>query len=487
MSEIRFVDTTIRDGQASLWAMNMTTRHLLSTMSCFDDAGFESMEFIATGSRLKKFVRHLKENPWDWITEGARAAKKTPLRWHGLIAGSTLSGYVPMSIGELLVKKAVDLGITLNRLGSNWNDYAVVKGEQDQFTKLGMTSVVNVIYSVSPRHTDEYFVQKTREAAAIDPYRLCLKDVGGLLTPERVRELVPKMMAVAPGVTWEFHGHCNNSFGPINAIECAKLGIHVLHTAVPPLANANSQPSVYTLAVNLRELGFEVPVNEEVLRPATDYLTYVAKREGYQIGLPYEYDERLYRHQVPGGMISNLQYQLSLAGVADRLAEVLDEIPRVRAELGYPIMVTPLSQIVGTQAAINVITGDRYRQVTDETIDYALGRHGKEAPEAMDQEVRHKILDRPRARELEAQVPEEPSLTELRARYGKAISDEDLILRVVVGDDALDGLRPSPTSIRSLTKDRPLLELVRELVDNEHHRFVSLKTEDLSLTMRKSG
>lgn len=487
MTTIELIDTTIRDGQASLWAMNMTTRHLAATMPYFDEAGFESMEFIATGSRLKKFVRHLHENPWDWIVSGARAAKHTPLRWHGLMAGSTMSGYVPLSIGKLLVEKAVELGITLNRLGSNWNDYAVVKDEQDRFNECGMRSVVNVIYSVSPRHTDDYFVQKAREAAAIDPWRLCLKDVGGLLTPDRVRELVPKLMAVTPGITWEFHGHCNNSFGPVNAIECAKLGISHIHSALPPLANANSQPSVYGLAANLRALGYEVPVREEVLRPATEYLTYVARREGYQIGVPYEYDERLYRHQVPGGMISNLQFQLSQAGLSGRLAEVLEEIPRVRAELGYPIMVTPLSQIVGTQAAVNVIVGDRYRQVTDETIEYALGRHGREAPLVMDQSVRDRILDRPRARELDAQVPEEPSLAELRERYGTHISDEELILRVVVGDDALDDLRPSPTSLRGPSQHRPILELVSALVNDDRHRFVSLSGTGYSVTIRKSS
>ena len=294
-------------------------------------------------------------------------------------------------------------------------------------------------------------------------------------------------MEAAPGITWEFHGHCNNSFGPINALEFAKLGIGIIHTAVPPLANANSQPSIYNVAANLRALGFDPMIDEEVLRPASEYLTYVAKREGFQIGEPYEYDERLYSHQVPGGMISNLRYQLSLAGVAERIDEVLEEIPHVRAELGYPIMVTPLSQIVGTQAAINVIVGERYAQVTDATIEYALGRHGKEAPFVMDQDVRDKILSRPRAQEIEALEAWEPTLSELRRKYGKEISDEDLILCAIVGDDALDVVGSASGTRHHLASAKPLSELIHELITRDNHRYISIRKGELSLTMVKSA
>lgn len=458
---------------------------MLSVMPYLDAAGFESMEFIATGSRLKKFVRHLGENPWDWIKGGAAAAKNTPLRWHGPIGGRTMSGYVPQEVGELLIQKAVELGVRFTRTGNNWNDYAVTKAQMERFDALGMTPIINVIYSVSPRHTDEYFVEKTRQAAALNPYRLCFKDVGGLLTPQRIRELLPKMIEASPGVTWEFHGHCNNSYGPINALECAKLGIGIIHTAIAPLANANSQPSIYNVAGNLRALGFNPEIDEEVLKPASNYLEFIAKREKFQIGEPYEFDERLYRHQVPGGMISNLEYQLSLAGVGDRIEEVLEEIPQVRQDLGFPIMVTPLSQIVGTQAAINVIVGERYAQVTDQTIEYALGRHGGEALSVMDQNIRSKILDRPRALELEKLEPWEPTISELRKQYGKDTSDEDLILMAIVGDDALDVVGSASVARYHLASSKPLSELIYELAFRDQHRFISIKKGDLSVTMIK--
>ena len=289
MRQVKFVDTTIRDGQASLWAMNMRTAHMLPAMPYLDAAGFDSMEFIATGSRLKKFVRHLKENPWDWIKQGAAAVARTPLRWHGPIDGTSMSGRVPPEVGELLIEKAVDLGIRYTRTGNNWNDFSGMGTQLERFQRLGMTPVVNVMYSVSPRHTDEYFVSKTKEVAALRPFRLCFKDVGGLLTPERTRAFLPKMIEAAGDTPWEFHGHCNNGLGPLNALEAVKAGAEFVHTAVPPLANANSQPSVYNVAQNLRALGFDAAVDEELLRPASAHFELIAKREGFQIGVPYEY------------------------------------------------------------------------------------------------------------------------------------------------------------------------------------------------------
>lgn len=482
---VRFVDTTVRDGQASLWAMNMRTRHMLPAMPQLDAAGFEAMEFIATGSRLKKFVRHLKENPWDWIRSGAAAARRTPLRWHGPIDGPSMSGAVVPEVGELLISKAVELGIRYTRTGSNWNNFDAVAKQLPRFERLGMTPVINVMYSVSPKHTDEYFVQKAKEAGALRPWRLCFKDVSGLLTPERTRTLLPQMMAVAGDVPWEFHGHCNNGFGPVNALEAVKAGVRYVHTAVPPLANANSQPSVFNVAANVRALGYTADVDLEPLRPVSEHFRRIAEREGHQIGVPYEYDERLYLHQVPGGMRSNLEYQLAQAGMRERLEEVLEEIPRVRADFGYPIMVTPLSQFVGSQAAINVITGERYRQVTDKTIEYALGRHGgDEAINGMDPDVRDRILDRPRAREIAAYTAPVVTLADLRQKYGR-VPDEDLILMSIVGDDAVDVVGSADAPRPAPPADTPLLELIRHLAEQDRHAVVSVSRPGLSLTVHK--
>lgn len=481
MPEVKFVDTTIRDGQGSLWATSMRTRHMVPVMPLLDSAGFDSMEFLAAGSRLKKFVRHLKENPWDWIKSGVALAERTPLRWHGPIDGARMSGVIPPEVGELLIEKVVDLGIRLNRTGNNWNNYEVVGRQLKRFDRLGMTCVVNIIYSVSPRHTDEYFIEKTREAASLAPYRLCLKDVGGLLTPEVVRRLVPQMIEVAGDIEWEFHGHCNNGLGPVNAIEAAKAGIKYIHTAVPPLANGNSQPSVYNVASNLRELGYEVPVDLARLYPVTSRLGEIAEREGFPIGSPNEFDLRVYRHQIPGGMASNLKYQLEQAGQADRLDEVLEETERVRAEFGYPIMVTPLSQFVGSQSAINVITGERYGQVTDRTIEYSLGWHGgQEAIDAMDVDVRAKILDRPRTAQIRELSRELPTLKQLREKYGRDVCDEDLILCAIVGDDATRVVG-SALEKRDHSEYGSVADLMQELLKFPDRRALLVERGDLRI------
>lgn len=485
--EIGFVDTTVRDGQQSLWAMNMRTAHMNHVLPAIDAAGFDAIEVMAVGAAFRKLVRHLGENPWDWLRSAAALAPRTPLRWHGSFEGNTMNGVIPREVGRLFVEKLVDLGLRSTRLGDNWNRMDVVGDKKARLEALGTTTIVHVIYTVSPRHTDEYFVDKARQAGALRPSRLCLKDVGGLLTPERARELLPQLVAATPGIPWEFHGHCNNGFGPVNALEAVHAGFDFVHTAVPPLANGNSQPSVFTTADNLRLLGHTVPIDDEALRPAAQGLAEIARREGFPLGVPHEYQLRQYTHQVPGGMISNLEYQLDLAGVRDRLPETLEEIGRVRAEFGYPIMVTPLSQIVGSQAAINVIVGERYRQVSDETITYALGGHGgEEAIQAMDPEVRALILERPRARELSQRRAEEPTLAEFRRRYGPGICDEDLILRAIVGDDAVALVGGANESRRHTpVTEPPLLRLVRETTARSRHRYVSIERDGFTVRLAR--
>ena len=482
MSQVGFIDTTLRDGQQSLWAMNMRTRHMVPALPSLDAAGFDQIELMAPGAAFKKFVRHHREDPWEWVRAAVKGVPHSQLRWHGRFEGSSLSGGIPPEVGELMIAKVVSLGIRFTRIGDNWNRISQLRDKKQRLEKLGMTPVINVMYSVSARHTDEYFIERARQAADLQPFRICLKDVGGLLTPERTRDLVPKLLAETGGIPWEFHGHCTNGLGPLNALEAVKAGVRYVHTAVPPLANGTSQPSVFNVARNLRALGHDAPLDLEALEPAQRHLTDVAHREGFPEGAPLEYREKLYRHQVPGGMISNLVYQLELAGLADRVEETLEEAAQVRADFGYPIMVTPLSQFVGSQAAINVILGERYQQVSDDVIHYAWGRHGgDEAIAGMDPDVRAKILDRPRARELEHYEEPQPTLRELRQRYGEQTSDEELILRAIVGDDAVEVVRGHQRPV----EERPFAEVVRELTERSSYRAVSLDGPGLSVRVRR--
>jgi oxaloacetate decarboxylase alpha subunit len=259
----------------------------------------------------------------------------------------------------------------------------MLQDEVESLRQMGVETVVNLIFSVSPRHTDEFYAQKAREVAALKPYRICFKDVGELLTPERTRALIPIIRANINDVPLEFHAHCNNGLAPFCYLEAIKLGVKIVHTAIPPLANGSSQPSVFNVASNARALGYSPVVDEAALKPVSEHFTSIAKLEGFPIGTAVEYDHSQYLHQVPGGMISNLRYQLRLMGMEHKLEATLEEAGRVRAEFGYPIMVTPLSQFVGSQAAINIILGERYKEGDrpDHSIRAARLGKGREYPD----------------------------------------------------------------------------------------------------------
>ena len=481
MNEVRFVDTTVRDGHLSLWALRMRIGHMLGAARQMDRCGFESMEFFGFASIIKQ-VRELKENPWDWVRLGVKEFSRTRLRYHGGIG----SGFepIPPCIRRLLLECVIAHGITLTRSSNPWNDYGVLARELDFLGSKGMDVVGNIIYSVSPKHTNEYYERKTRALAALRPYRICFKDVGGLLTPDRTREMLQLVMANIGDIPLEFHAHCNNSLAPFNYVEALKLGIKTLHTAIPPLANGSSQPSIFNVAANAEALGFTPMVDLEAVRPVAEHFTRVAEQENFPIGAPREYDHAQYLHQVPGGMISNLGYQLEAVGMGDRLEETLEEAGRVREEYGYPIMVTPLAQFVGTQAAVNVMAGERYKEVTDQSIQYALGYWGEEGARLMDPEVKDRILSRARAREWESWTWPEPSLDEVRQKFGgPGVSDEELVIRVVAGPDSVREMLAAGAPREFLDATRPVSVLLKQLSSARELRQVHIQRPDLSLKL----
>jgi oxaloacetate decarboxylase alpha subunit len=482
MSDIHFIDTTLRDGSQSLWAMNMPTAAMLPIAEQMDAAGFESMEFFVS-VMFKKYVVELKEDPWDWVRLGSKKFKRTRLRYHGGMHSAFEK--TPNCILRLLIERLVSYGITLNRTSNCWNDYDAFKEELDALKPIGMQTVANLIYSVSPRHTDEYYGRKAREAAAIKPYRICLKDVGGLLTPERTRALVTIIQQNIGDTPLEFHAHCSSGQAPLCYLEAVKLGVRTLHTAVPPLANGSGQPSIFNMAKNIRLIGHTPCVDEAALAPVRDHFMAVARRHGFPVGAPLEYDHGQYLYQIPGGMISNMRHQLKLVGLEHKMDEVLEEAVRVRAEFGYPIMVTPLSQYVGAQATLNVITGERYKQVIDQVIQYALGFWGKEAPQVMDPEIKDKILSRPRAKDWEGWTPPQPSLAEVRAKFPRGISDEELILRVFAGNEAVNALQTAGKPKPALDAGLPVAALVEEIAKAKGLSQIHISRPGLSLKLER--
>jgi oxaloacetate decarboxylase alpha subunit len=483
VNRIRFVDTTLRDGHQSLWALRMRTGMMLPIAERMDAAGFESIE-LTTAVYFRIAIRDLKEDPFAMIRLMAGRITKTPLR---LIASRiNVFGYDPPSMYRLFLERCVANGLKEIRISDPWNDLEGWRRRAALARSVGLTPLLNIIYSVSPRHGDDYYAERTRQAASVGVFRLCLKDPGGLLTPERARTLVPIVLANAGDTPVELHTHCTTGLGPLVALEAIKAGVRIVNTGLPPLADGSALPSLFNVARNARALGFEPDIDEEVLRPVSEHFNTIARREGLPIGAPVEYDYAQYLHQVPGGMISNLANQLRLVGLDHRLAEALEETIRVRAEWGYPVMVTPLSQFVGSQAAINVILGERYKEVTDQTIGYALGYHGAEGAATMDPAVKAKILDRPRAKQLAALEFPDQSVEQTRAKLGGPdTGDDELLMRWFTSPQDVAAMRAAGPPCDYANAVRPLSALIDALSRRTDCSSIRVQKPGFTLTLEK--
>lgn len=484
--EIRFVDTTLRDGHASLWAEAMRTGMMLAVATEIARSGVVAAEIIAT-SHFKKCVRELREDPWERVREvSARLSGIDVAAMSGRVSTFDID---PLSVRQLWLERLAANGITRVQLMHPANSMTHMLPYDVQFARqAGLKVVLAIVFSISPRHTDAHFAQRTRDAAALKPDVIYLKDSGGLLTPDRVRTLVPAMRQAAAGIPLEYHGHCTTGMASACYVEAMQLGIRTLHTAIPPLAEGSSQPSVFNVARNARLLGYTPMVDEPLLQGASEKLHAMAKRAGLPIGAPLAYDYAQYLHQIPGGVISNLRHQLQQMGMLHRLDEAFEEIIRVRQDLGYPIMVTPFSQFVVSQAAINLFLGERYQQVTDELLKFALGYWGQDSAEAIVPEVRDRLLDRPRARELARRPPPEPTLAEIRQRYASPdVPDDELLLRYIMrGREEIEAMRATKGSDDFLSARHPLVTLVEELARRPKYGQVFIQKGDLTLRLGRS-
>jgi oxaloacetate decarboxylase alpha subunit len=461
----------------------MRTDMIVPIAGTMDKAGFEAMEIMSTGFE-KKLVRDLREDPWERLRRVRERVTKTPLR---IIRGQFLASFqiTPKSIERLWYERIAAHGVRQVRISNSSNTAEGWRSNVELCRAVGIEPVVNLIYAISPKHTDDYYAQKARDAAKLKPFRICLKDPGGLLTPDRTRTLVPVVLQNAAGITVEFHTHCHTGLGPLCCLEAIKLGIRHINTAIPPLADSISNPSVLNVAHNAKALGYTSRLDEEAIKEVEKHFRAIAARERLPVGAPAPYDAYQYVHQVPGGMISNLRFQLTNAGLGHRMPEVLEEIGRVREDLGYPIMVTPYSQYVGVQATMNVVSGERYKEVSDELIQYAQGHWGAEEANSIRPDVKDRILGRARARQLASWSPPEPSLKEVREQYGAAgLSDDEMLLRYLAGADQVAAMRASGNRPRS---DGSLASVIQELVKNSKSRYIHVEKNGLKLTLAARG
>ena len=435
MNKIDFVDQTIRDAQQSLWGLMMRTDHIVPIAEAINKVGYRAVATVGSQAFTLQ-VRHHNENPWERIRVLSDLMPDTCLR--GSYQTASLSAFdlsTPRSIIELWIKRSVANGIK-----SFWIcDYQENVPRFRHFAEIakaaGAEVVTALMYTSSPVHTQEHWAEKVRKIVStkdcID--RIMIEDASGILTPEHTRELITTIRENCEDIPLEFHAHCNSGLAPLCYMEAIQSGVTTVHTAVAPLANGTSQPATETIAKNARRLGYESDLDEDALSAVSTHFRKIAESERLPIGVPREYDLFHFEHQVPGGMMSNLTRQLRELGMADRLDEILQEVIEVRREFGYPVMATPYSQIVGVQAMENVVSGERYKKIPDETIKYALGYYGDPVV-PVDPNVMDRIMDLPRTKELTDWKPEGflKSVEELRQEIGPELSDDDLILKILI-------------------------------------------------------
>ena len=430
MDKLQFIDQTLRDAQQSLWGFRMSTDQLAPILPVMDRVGYKAIATVGARGVIVT-MRAFNEDPFERMRLLSKTLQKTPLRgsfWAWNLQGWDLE---PLAAIELWIKVQVANGIR-----SFWIcDYQNLMDRLSHLVGIakseGAEVVVGLLYASSPVHTDKHFEEKARrlsEVPGIDGIHV--EDASGVLTPERTRDLLPAIHRGSRGLPIEVHAHCNNGLAPLCYLEAMKLGFKTSHTAVSPLANGNSLPSIeHTLRNGLR-LGFSSDIDMEALKTVSEHFSSIAHENDLPTGKLSEYDVFLYEHQLPGGMMGTLKNQLSELGMENRLDELLEEVARVRRDFGYPVMATPYSQIVGSQSVFNITTGERYKIVPDEVIKYAAGGYG-EPDGTMDQDVKDKILTLPKAKKFLNWEPPDVSLRDLRREIGSDLSDEQLLLQLL--------------------------------------------------------
>jgi len=465
---VRLIDVTIRDGHQCLWATRMTTAMMKEIAPRLDAAGFEAIDLVG-GAVFDVCVRFLREDPWERMRILNRWITKTPLIIHTRGQSLFTFEFFADDVVALAAERFAANGMRYHTVYDALNDVRNLEIPIRSARAHGIYTVPGLVYSDSPVHTDSYYTKKASELVGIGIDALFIKDPSGLLTPERIATLVPAIKSVIGDLPLQLHGHCLSGLGPYVALQSIQYGVDVVHTATPPLANAASHPPTDLFVKNCRRRGYNVDIDLTMIADVEERLNFIAEQEGKPLGMPLPYDEFHFHHQVAGGMISNLHVQLATVGLEDRIEEILEEAGRVRADLGYPIVVSPFAQYIITQSVLNVMALDqgqeRYNTVPDEIRLYVRGGYGEIAGK-IEENLYDKItrgakpiVERPGA--LVA-----PALQRIRKTRGPFASDDDLLLAAFYDDTQYTALKQAgPINTDYTLMDTPLLTLVKGLAD----------------------
>lgn len=390
--QIRFMETVLRDGQQSLIATRMPTSDMLPIIHTLDEVGFHSLEMWG-GATFDSCVRFLNEDPWERLRSIRKEVKNTKLQM--LLRGQNLLGYRHYAddVVREFVEKSVKNGIDIIRVFDALNDTRNLQTAITAAKEAGGHCQTAISYTTSAIHTVDYFVQLAKEMEHTGADSICIKDMAGVLTPETGYELVSRIKD-AVSLPLEVHTHATSGISEMAYLKVAEAGADIIDTAISSFAGGTSQPATESVSIALEGLGFDTGLDLTKLSQVAEYFNPIRDRfrnEGILNPKVKDIEPKTLIYQVPGGMLSNLLSQLTEQGLQDKYEEVLAEVPRVRADLGFPPLVTPLSQMVGTQALMNVISGERYKLIPNEIKDYVRGQYGQ-SPAPISDEIREKII-----------------------------------------------------------------------------------------------
>lgn len=455
-NKVRLIDVTLRDAHQCLWATRMTTAMMKPMAPFLDDAGFEAIDLVG-GAVFDVCVRYLREDPWERMRLLSKWITKTPLIIHTRGQSLFTFEFFPDDVVTLSAQRFAANGMKYHTPYDALNDFRNLEIPIKAAKEHGLTVVPGIVFTESPVHTNEYYCRKAKELMKFDIDGIFLKDASGLLRPERASSLVKAIKAVMGNMPLQLHSHCLSGLSPYVALCAVENGVEVVHSATAPLANGASHPATQGLVNNLRRLEYNVDIDLSKVDEVAEIIKFIAAKENKPIGEVAEYDAFHFHHQVAGGMISNLKYQLGTVGLEDRLEDILEEAGNVRADLGYPIVVSPFAQYIITQSVLNVVAMDsgkeRFSNVPDEVKLYVRGGYGEIAgkidPNLYDKITRGQAPIKQRPGELV-----QPGIAKAREKLGSQASDDDVLLWVFYNQKEFDALK----NAGSIPTEYPILE-----------------------------
>ncbi len=392
MKRVKITETSLRDGHQSLMATRLSTSEILPVVEKMDEVGYHSLE-VWGGATFDSAIRYLNEDPWERLREIRKRAKKTKLQM--LLRGQNLLGYRHYAddIVDKFVEKSIKNGIDIIRTFDALNDVRNIRKAAESVKKYGGHNQLAICYTISPVHTIEYYKKLAVEMVEIGADSIAIKDMSGILLPNVAYELVTELKKVV-GVPLQIHTHATAGLAGMTYMKAIEAGADIVDTAISPLAGGTSQPATESLVRTLQGSGYDTGFDLEILKQIAEYFKPIRKKyldNGILNPQALCTEPSIVEYQLPGGMLSNMLSQLKAQKAENKYEEVLKEIPKVRGDLGYPPLVTPLSQMVGTQSVFNVLTGERYKMIPKEIKDYVKGNYGK-SPVPIEDDVKRKIV-----------------------------------------------------------------------------------------------